>query len=80
MNMQRAVKRSQLQEGNRSLIRHMVSASTFLNWSSPGFVDTNSGIYGGPEEVYMSSKQYTLEFARRRSAGERMEWLAGGTR
>ena len=31
MKMQRAVKRSQLQEGNRSLIRHMVQESTFLN-------------------------------------------------
>jgi len=31
MNMQRAVKRSQVQEGNGSLIRHMVQASTFLN-------------------------------------------------
>jgi hypothetical protein len=31
MDMQRAVKRSQWQEGDRSLIRRMGQASTFLN-------------------------------------------------
>lgn len=46
MNIQRTVKRSQWQEGDRSLIRHMGQGSTFLN-NFP------------PEVLSMSSKYYT---------------------
>jgi hypothetical protein len=100
--MQRAVKRSQWQEGDRSLIRHMGQASTFLNNNNeqfrsatplkngssaftcdmhyflsafiPAFIAHHARLVPAgvghllpPEELSMSSKQYTSLSARRRS-------------